>query len=164
MLKTEHQGYQIAYSENRDLWTCTELDLEDVSLAKLRAKINKVQLQARKEAATDVLVLGFRGKSIPGKAIDAKRAHRRGEMGDELMIGVMAERGFNEKPSKRWESLSDLAMPTPETFAAIEEALAATRAVQKASARAKEAWSRIPRATEADLAELIAAADQLGRE
>lgn len=164
MLKTEHQGYQITYSENQDLWTCMELSLEDVSLAKLKAKINKVQLQARKEAATDVLVLQFRGEPIPGKAIDAKRAHRLGTMEDELKIGVMVERGLNDKPSKRWAPLSDLAMPTPETLAAIDEALAASRAVEEASARAKEAWSRIPRATKADLAELIAAADQSERE
>lgn len=47
-LETEHRGYKIIYSENEEVWRCWSLSLDHISLAKLKAAINRQLLKASK--------------------------------------------------------------------------------------------------------------------
>lgn len=63
MITTEHNGVEIKYSDNRDLWICPDLDLEAATLSALREKINKVQADARR-VNVPVICLGYYGATI----------------------------------------------------------------------------------------------------
>ena len=59
-LKVEHQGFNINFSENEDLWRCYSLGFEHKSLLKLKQKINK-WLRERLDKANIVVAFKDRG-------------------------------------------------------------------------------------------------------
>ena len=58
MIETEHKGYKITYSDNEDVWRCWELNVEHEKLSKLKQRIDRLSLEARKEAAFDARYIG----------------------------------------------------------------------------------------------------------
>lgn len=49
-IETEHLGFKIVYSDNRDVWFCYELDLDAPILSKLKTKIDAFERRSRKIA------------------------------------------------------------------------------------------------------------------
>lgn len=57
-IETEHKGYKIGYFEESDTWRCYELELTAPKLSALKAKIDKIDADARKLDRVPVVVLG----------------------------------------------------------------------------------------------------------
>lgn len=166
-LTTEHRGYTIRYTESADEWRCFDLDVDAPTLTKAKEKINALLLKHRKAAALDVLIVSARHRSlsiIEGKAMDHKtrrQTRRNPETGRydpfrEHQIGVMAQYRGNKRPSKDFVTLDDLALPTPEVYAAIEKCRDSERRLKAAQQDYDACLKAIPRLTEEDIAGLIA--------
>lgn len=68
-IKTEHKGYKIEYFEHADAWGCYELELDGKSLASLKAKINKIDMDARRLDRIPIIVLDGWGGEKYGVAL-----------------------------------------------------------------------------------------------
>ena len=175
-LSTEYRGYEIRYDQNGDVWRCYAADFSHLSLAKVKAKIDKLHLAIRKAAAFDCLFLGTRhGKPdpVPSRAIDykAKRERNRnqwkgGDQPEFLVthhVAVMKEASrFGSEPGskgKSWQRLGDLAPLGPETDATLAKVAECHAEVVAAEARRAEAWKLVPRIEVEDLGDLEEAVD-----
>lgn len=170
-IETEYRGYTIRYNENSDEWNCYEARVSNVSLAKVKAKIDRLHLKMRKAAAFDCLYLGApHGKPDlrDARAIDYRFRREKnysswtGE-GPEFIevheVAVMMTGMFKDAPGKSWAKLESLAPLGPETDVALERVRQAQAEVEAAEARRKEAWAAVPRLTFEDVAALAEAAD-----
>ena len=63
MFNTNHNGHQIMYCEQDNIWVCSELKLRAAGLTALKAKINAVEAQERK-LGEGVAVINFGYSSL----------------------------------------------------------------------------------------------------
>ncbi|RWX72558.1 hypothetical protein [Mesorhizobium sp. M2A.F.Ca.ET.039.01.1.1] len=165
-IEATHRGYVIRFNENSDEWYCSELGstsgyYSSPSLSKIKARIDKMLLDVRKKSAFPCFEIGgwtharaekseaqiteYLGR---GKSYNHKLNHGSGgyEPGPHRVASV-AQRGANEKASRKEIEINTLMPDTPEAHAAFvlfEEACRREQAAKKAT---KAAFDAIPRVT-----------------
>lgn len=95
-IKVTHQGYDINYSENEDIWRCWDLNVEAASLSKAKQKINKIVANALKNMDIECYLLSRYGGSDIEIARITSRDAKTGEFwvvktGNERRERVKAE-------------------------------------------------------------------------
>lgn len=173
-IETTYRGYTIRFSENEDKWNCYEAKVSHASLAKVKAKIDKLHLAMRKAAAFDCLAIPGYGTDDPAKITEArvidyrlKRERNRGlwakpdgpEFFDTHTVAIMSVRGLNSTAGRSWIEIEKLAPIGPETEAALEVVRARYAEAQAAEKALREAWAAVPRLTFEDVKALAEAAD-----
>lgn len=78
-IKITHQGFDITYAENENVWRCWKLNVEDKSLTGLRQKINKMISKALKDMSLECFVINEYGGSEITKARITSRDAKTGE-------------------------------------------------------------------------------------
>lgn len=124
LLILKHNGYTIRWSDNEDCWTCSELELKNASLAKLKTAINKRDSVNRR--------LGDEG--VPVIVLHNNMDYNTGRLGravlldgDREKVWILFEpdearrsRGFGAK-DRELVSLTNVVANTPENYAKLEE-------------------------------------------
>lgn len=173
VIETEYKGYRILYNDNSDEWSCSDLDVSDPALSKVKAKIDKILNSRRKlesvsafylrtdskpftVSLTDATVVEYLGPNVvndynvtrlpSGASPKVQRGHK-----IAVMVGLDGERA-----SRRNMPLSHLVADTPETHAAIKVAQDAGAAAKAADAEYRAAVAAIPRLTTDQIAGLVA--------
>jgi hypothetical protein len=172
MIETEYRGYKITFSENADEWNCYAISFSHASLAKVRAKIDRIHLDMRKAAAFDCLYIGSAyGKpdDVTGaRVIDYRLCREKNRSawtgkGPDIIekheVAAMVKSGFADSAGKNWLKLQSLAPLGPETDAAMDRVREAQRKVEAAEKERAQAWASVPRLTFDDVTALAAAAE-----
>lgn len=171
----DHRGYVIRFNENADEWSCHDAGYySSPSLAKVRARIDKMLLDTRKKAAVDCFELSggaYRGSvdKIPAKIIEFVKTkpdkdYRGNPLPPKHIVASVAQRSMSEKASRKEVELSELMPDTPEAhaaFARLEEACKRLREAQNAT---NEAFKAVPRMTIDMIEELVRIAAALSQE
>lgn len=165
-MKTEYRGHVISYSENSDEWWCSDIGYSNVSMAKVKARIDAVYLKLRKESAVPCYEIGSYGSGrdllTEATVIEYLKEIWEGGGWDSKprrltnhKVAVVAQREGSTRASRRETELSRLAKATPETLAAADvarERYAEYLAAQKAY---EAAVAAIPRLTIEDVEALV---------
>ncbi|MER9833401.1 hypothetical protein NKJ28_00290 [Mesorhizobium sp. M0145] len=166
-IETTYRGHLIRYGENSDEWYCRDLEVgggSHVSLAKLKAKIDKMYLDLRRKAAVKVFEVngGYSSKPSITEATIIEYVRPFAEKDWKGVVGrtrhkvaTVAQRNGSERASRAEKELSDLMPDTSEAQAAFAEALRLAEIAAEAQKAATEALNRIPRLTLDDIAELV---------
>ena len=167
-IKTTYRGHEIAYGENSDEWYCRDLEAgggSHASLAKLKAKIDKMYLDLRKKAAVKAFELGdggWNGKPTINETtiIEYVKAFAekdwKGVLGaTRHKVAYVATRRGNERASRAEMELSALMPDTPEAHAAFTEAVRLAEIAAAAHKAAEAALKAVPRLTLDDIGELV---------
>lgn len=165
-MKTEYRGHTISYSENSDEWWCSDINYSNISMAKVKAKIDAMYLKLRKESAVPCYEINSHGGRsellTESTVIEYIKGIYRGDTwtGKPVtlvnhMVAVVAQRQGSTRAARREIELSRLAPATPETRAAADlvrqrhdEYLAAMKAYEAAV-------EAIPRLTIEDVDALV---------
>ena len=92
MIETEHKGYRISYSDNEDVWRCWELNIEHEKLSKLKQRIDRLSLEARKEAAFDALRIQYNGRAELVRVVQVLKKGDKGHWcNDRIRVAVMCK-------------------------------------------------------------------------
>jgi hypothetical protein len=139
-IKTEHNGYEITYSENEDLWRCWTLELEAKTLSALKTKMNKLDADRRRLDMPQVWHLTYSGPKL-----------KKATLIEDGAVWLLA--GGDDKRGRQREKvgLENTVIDTPANRQAIEMYVAAEEVARKAQRTAYEMRQAIPRATAADL-------------
>jgi len=168
MIKTEHRGYEIHFSENMDEWSCRDCNVTHQSLLKVKAAIDKLHLKLRKESAVECFEIDTDLSNFKVKLIDAKLIDFTGmkparswdrESGKIPFVASVAKRGNKERAARQEKNLSSLAPISAETRAAIDEANRRGQEAREARTAFNEALKAIPRLALDDIGGLIKASD-----
>lgn len=164
-IKTEHRGHTIIYSENGDEWWCSDINYSNVSLQKVRARIDKMYLDLRKKSATPCFEISNYGK---GDKVESSVVEYLDEIWEgggwnlktprhlaNHKVAVVAKRQGSEKSSRREAKLSELMPVTDEANAAFEEFRRLRDIAIDAQRVANAAFDAIPRLKIEDVAELV---------
>jgi len=156
-ISTEHRGHKIVYSDNAEHWWCGDWDYSNVSLAKVRAKIDAEYLKIRKSASLDCFEFAseynYSPDVIPSKIIEyiGEKFEREWRTNAPKFVGhqvaAVAVRRANEKASRSTKVLSQFVPDTEDAHKAIAEAKRMHSLAKEAAERAKEAFNAIPRVT-----------------
>lgn len=140
-IKLDHNGYEITYSENEDLWRCWVLDLEAAKLSTLKDKVNKIDADNRRLSQCAVWHIGYSGQAVLRNAV----------LVDTDSVWLVTP--GTEKKQRRREKvkLESVALDTPENRALIGAYHTAGEVSAQALRAVSAARSAIPRATAADL-------------
>ncbi|TIT80123.1 MAG: hypothetical protein E5W57_04120 [Mesorhizobium sp.] len=167
-IETTYRGHLIRYGENSDEWYCSDLESGNnshASLAKLKAKIDKMYLDLRKKAAVKAFEInpGYMGR-LP-ECIEAtvteylKTFTEKNWKGVEgptrHKVAAVALRRDNDRASRAEKELANLMPDTPEAHAAYAEALRLYEVTKAAQLAADEAFKAIPRLSLDDIRELV---------
>ena len=138
-VRYKHNGYMIAFSDNRDLWYCNELDLDDKSLSKLKTKINKYDSEKRRVSNVPAWEMQNYSTTLTPVVITL--------IEDDKQVWVSRDKGHNRGRERSKESLSGLIPQTDEARKAILIWKDKVRIQQAAAAEEKAAREAIPRVT-----------------
>jgi len=155
-IKTDHNGHEIVYSENQDVWRCWKLDLEAKTLSALRNKINKIDADARR-INIEVIRVGSYHQPTSDR-VNCTMIDADGESAWVIETKTHKVYGVTKtETTRRKVDLRSLAECSPENEALIAEWTRLFREQRDAEARAKAAAEAIPRLTASRLQELGAA-------
>ena len=142
MIETEHNGYQIRFRQESDLWRCHDLDLQHEKLSSLKTLINKIETDLRRVSNVKAIVINGRwGKKFEYGVITLIASDE-----DVWVNMVDGNKGVRKKLS-----IENLTLNTPENVKAIKLAHNAEAASLEAQRKAREALAAIPRLTLEDL-------------
>jgi hypothetical protein len=171
-LSIEYRGYSLRYDENQDTWTCYDCKVDALTLGKLKKKIDKLHLEARKAAAVECVQVSASLYNVPRnkpvtpstallveyKGEKHSRSHRTGERSsDGHDVSYMQHRERNERPSRMTAKLHTFAFLTPEVteqYAAITKLRDDQIEIERQIA---QAFALIPRLKIEDISGLVAA-------
>jgi hypothetical protein len=133
----KHNEHEVSYHEDDNSWRCPSLSVEASSLAALRAKINKIDADARR-INVSVLVRDYSGwNAAQATLFEGDRS-------------VWVSQG----KSRRKEAVSGVIFDTPENRAIISEV---NKEVARLQAEVKDQQSRLGALPRVTMASLIAA-------
>lgn len=145
-IETDYQGRAIHYAENQDVWKCESLELEAKTLTALKNKMGKLLADDRRVNARPVLIMAqdYDATIKTGNVVllteKGKSAWVMVDAGEEWW------RGAKRPVTKRMKfAISQLMDPTPENYAAIEEAKRVAKEAQAMAQKAREMRQAIPR-------------------
>lgn len=149
----KHNGYDIRYREDENLWSCHTLDLEARSLKALRQKINEIDaVQRRVDHVKAIKVDRWSGN---GRPCVVTLIHDDGEC-------WITEHARGAYKSRSKVSFNDLVLDNEENRAALVVVKAAKAAAERASKHVETLTKALPRVTRAQLLELkVQRADEL---
>lgn len=167
-ITTTYRGHEIRYGENSDEWYCSDLESggqSHASLAKLKAKIDKMYLDLRKKAAVKAFEINtgyYEKPSLNETTVieyvgQAKvRDYSKGghTLGPHKVACVATRRG-NDRPSRAEMEMSGLMPDTPEAHAAFAEALRLAEIAEAARKVAVATQAAVPRLSLDDIADLV---------
>lgn len=166
-IKTEYRGYTITYSENSDEWWSHEVGVSNVSLAKVKAKIDAMHLKLRKGSAVECLYIGKNygaAGSTPASLIEyvePKYSSGRWPEEKKVLLGhtvyAMQKEDAKERPTRQKKDLDNYAPDTPEVREAIAAWVVAEEEENAARKRTAAAREAIPRMTVDMIQPLVAA-------
>lgn len=148
-IKTEHNGREITYAENQDIWRCWDLEMEASTLSALKAKLDKFDADQRRVAQVPAFRIGSmyeRPEKEPVQIVlvvaekDIPEWHK--SEGPQVWVVPTSKKGSK---SRQKVSLSSLMPDTPEAAAAYEAFLQASEELRLAQASASIAFKAIPR-------------------
>lgn len=161
-IETEYRGHKITYSENSDEWRCWDIEYSNISMQKVKAKIDAFYLKLRKESAVPCYELSSYG--VPSKTESTiiefvKTVEQRAWATNKLTklehkVAVVARRSGNDRASRRETEINSLMPETPEALAAFSKAEHLYADVKKATDAFNEAFAAIPRIKLEDVSEL----------
>ncbi|MER9652501.1 hypothetical protein NKJ26_03150 [Mesorhizobium sp. M0152] len=170
-IETTYRGHTISYGENSDEWYCADLDHggnSHVSLAKLKAKIDKMYLDLRRKAAVKAFEISsgpYERPSLNEATVieyvgQAKTYNSRAPGGGRYELGahkvaVIATRHGNDRASRAEKEIQTLMPATPEAHAAFAEAIRLAEIARAAKTEADAALKAVPRLSLDDIAELV---------
>lgn len=134
-LSVEHRGYSISFATNEEVWRCWTLDIEDKSLAKVKAKINKIERDLRNAEI----------KQIDAIAIETWHSFETItilSLASEGAAWIMTKSGRREK-----KSLQRLALVTDENKATIKQIRELREEAARLGKHADKLVEAIPRVT-----------------
>lgn len=157
-LSVKHNGFEITYSENEDVWRCWQADVQSPKLSVVKQKLNNIIAADRRLDAVPVIVLGYDDTPVEGvatllvgeKGVWVKRMRR--------VYGTYS-RGRNELGRVK-EGLDNVILDTPENRALIAEFVRLHEAARNATDAARAAKRAIPRATREQLLKLKMKTDE----
>ena len=91
-IKITHQGFDITFAENENIWRCWKLNIENENLSKLKQKINKHISVALKTMNIDCAVLDKYGVSCSNDIQRGKIISRDARTGEFWVV-----KGANER-------------------------------------------------------------------
>jgi hypothetical protein len=133
----EHRGYVIRYSENDDVWRCYDINYQNVSVGKVKAKIDAVEREHRK-MARPVIQISHGGEAHDCVLVSLDESKDRCWITKDVKGAVKREK----------TSISQLADPTPEVRAMVadmQEKHAAYMAAMRAHSASRDAIPRLTR-------------------
>jgi hypothetical protein len=136
-IETSHNGHVITYAENEDVWRCWDMNIEAKTLSAIKAKLNKVEADARR-CNVPVIVLHRYGCEVDAIGIATVID------GKDVWVSSKDTRGRAVRSKK---SMGSILLDTPENRAAIKAATARRREGDKIIKEANAMWSAIPRVT-----------------
>jgi hypothetical protein len=144
-IKTEHNGYEITYGENSDLWSCWSLGMEASTLTALKTKINQFDVVKRRLSNVPVLYNGYQDSCQPGVAtlLDPDGKH--------VWITLDGANKGSRDERKKVE-LDRLIPYSPENIAVSVEAARLRDEGYRLQKEGKDLLAALPRMTVADLA------------
>jgi hypothetical protein len=167
-IETVYRGHTITYGENSDEWYCGDLEAggaSHVSLAKLKAKIDKMYLDLRRKAAVKAFEIGsgyYEKPSLNATTVIeyVGQAKTRNYNGGGFTLGAhkvacIAPRRGNDRASRAEKELDGIMPDTPEAHAAFAEALRLAEIASAAKKAADAALKAVPRLSLDDIAELV---------
>ncbi len=154
MIQTTHRDYMIHYSENEDVWRCSDLGLDRATLTLLKNAINRKLAAANKSRGTiDAMeiVRDYDGEMEPVKITGRAPPGYK----SEPRVWVMKQHwAKGEKLVRRMVSISSLFINTPENAAKASGVEALNKQIAALNKERYEAMKAISRLTVDDLAEL----------
>lgn len=162
----EHRGYVIRFNENADEWACHDAGYySSPSLAKVRARIDKIALDTRKKAAVDCFEISggswrSTAEKVPAKIIEfiktkADKDYRGNPLPPKHIVASVAQRSMSERASRKEVYLAELMPDTPEAHAAFARFDDACKRLREAQKAADEALKAVPRMTIDMIDELV---------
>lgn len=170
-IKTEYRGHTIAYGGNSEEWHCLDVNFGSPSLSKVKARIDKMYLDMRKQSAVDVFEMSKGGvNSMPvltpslivdfvGTKLEKSFYSRDAEPVEKHIVAVAAQRAHSTKVARREANINELMPSTPAAERAWGEYLIACEGLRAAHAIAERAYRAIPRVSLEDVAALKAIKD-----
>lgn len=161
-IKTEYRGHSISYSENSDEWWCQDINYSNVSMQKVKAKIDAFYLKLRRESAVPCYeISSFGGPSKTEstiiefvKTVEQRAWATHAVTRVEQKVAAVAKRAGSERAARREVGIETLMPETPAALAAFAEAERLYEDVRKAEAAFRAAFDAIPRITLDDVAAL----------
>lgn len=150
-IETEHRGHTIHWSDNEDMWRCSDLDLSNTSLSRLKDAINKRYLQLRKASSVKAYMLQSgtdqKGYRLHPVTITEVLAVRRGEKLPRVAtMSLGGKYGHGDRQQRSTCELKDIIRAHTELddmLAALNKAHAASVAADRRVKELKEAFERI---------------------
>lgn len=146
-ITTEHNGHQIVYAENEDVWRCWGMDLEAKTLSALKTKMNAADAAARRVGNVRVFII----PSYSGDIEEGLVTLLEGD-GHAWVVPPAGKKEVRGRRSRAKTEISSLALDTPAAREAIEAWDRAREFSREAAQAERDAKAAIPRATRADLA------------
>lgn len=170
--ETIYREHLIYWSDNEEVWRCSDINFNHIKLAKVKEKIDALYLAMRKAAAVncfyldgydeprlkEATVIDYRGPIHGTKSVNFHSV-KTDEIVDHSMV-VMTQAVFSsEKKSRQTKHLSNLVPNTPEAMAKFDEARAIYHQIVTLKNYLSLAVRAIPRLTLDDVAGLVKAAE-----
>lgn len=148
-LSIEYRGSTIRFNENSDEWSCLDHNASNPSLAKVKAKIDRILAAERKiKGGIPAIHISTSG------AVDASILSR-AEDGYLGRPQVWARRSvFGGKASRHKDALGDLVHDTPENRATLAQAAEIQKEAAAIAKKARELIASIPRVKVEEIAHL----------
>lgn len=167
-IKIEYRGIIVTYSDNFDEWWASEMNYSNVSLAKVKARIDKFYLDQRKASAVECFEISQNHHLADNKATESTIIEfvktRYGRVNydttpatrevEGYQVAVIARREGRERAARRETDLKYLMPNTPEALAAFDHANELRRIANAHERAARDAFEAIPRVTVDMVAEL----------
>lgn len=164
-IEVNHKGYIIRFNENADEWACSEAGYySSASLAKVRARIDKMLLDERKASSIKAFELKGGRYSRP-ELIEAtviafisskeEKDYRGNPTGIRHTVASVARRDKNDKASRKELNLRELVPDRPDVHAAFATYVEAYKAAAEAEKHATKLFDAIPRLDLSDIASLV---------
>lgn len=151
-------GAKIVLDEDANLWKCDEVGYQNVSLKKVRKRVEQHRSQQRAAQAVSGF---FIGKDGAGQVLECKilryiGTHSPWAEGDGAKVEATWNTPFAAKPAKRDTNLSEIVADTPENRAVLEEAAALRKQAYDLIKQATAKVGALPRMTVEDIPEMVA--------
>ncbi len=144
-LTVEHNGWEIRYSENEDVWRCWAADVEHAKLSVVKQKLNAISAHDRRIDAVPVFIIDLWGTVTEATATLLTDDGR--GVWTTRMRTVKRFDGHRTTKEREKRPLDSVILDTPENRALIAKATHLREVARKASAVADDANKAIPRAT-----------------
>jgi hypothetical protein len=152
-------GAKIVLDEDANLWKCDEVGYQNVSLKKVRKRVEQHRSQQRAAQAVSGF---FIGKDGAGQVLECEILRyiglRSPWVGDDGQPKVQAtwNTPHADKPVKRDTNLSEIVADTPENRAVLDEAAALRKQAYDLIKQATAKVGALPRMTVEDIPEMVA--------